>query len=254
MDTVNTMGQISKSNIHIASVGYEVDRIVEPASKEDAKKVYLLIHNNKSEDKSLRFLDQITKALKNKKIEVVHELHDRNDLFKIIKSVKTILDKEHNNIIYVNLAAGSKLQAVGMMMACMMYNDDKNVHPFYVEAKEYPGFDGKEAISTGIKDIKTVPQYAIQIPSQKLIKALEIIKKHDGNITKKELANIADMEKVIVINAEEKNYSQARYASLDKNIIAPLEKKWKFIHVEKRGSSRYIRLTEDGRNASEFLI
>jgi hypothetical protein len=52
----------------------------------------------------------------------------------------------------------------------------------------------------------------------------------------------------------EKNHSMARFASLDKNIIQPLEEKWKFIQVEKIGRNRWIKLTQDGANAAEFLI
>ncbi|MFM9875966.1 MAG: DUF6293 family protein [Nitrosarchaeum sp.] len=43
-------------------------------------------------------------------------------------------------------------------------------------------------------------------------------------------------------------------ASLDKNIIAPLENDWKFIKVEKIGRNRWIKITEEGKNAAEFLI
>ena len=49
----------------------------------------------------------------------------------------------------------------------------------------------------------------------------------DQKITKKEMAQIAEDQKIITINAEQENHSQARFASLDKNIIAPLEKEWK---------------------------
>ena len=46
----------------------------------------------------------------------------------------------------------------------------------------------------------------------------------------------------------------ARFASLDKNIIQPLEEQWKFINVEKLGRNRWITLTHEGKNAMEFLL
>ncbi|MEM3065309.1 MAG: hypothetical protein QW177_08045 [Candidatus Nitrosotenuis sp.] len=55
------------------------------------------------------------------------------------------------------------------------------------------------------------------------------------------MARLADEQKLITVNAEEDNYSQARFASLDKNIIQPLLKKWKFIKVEKIGKSAMDR-------------
>lgn len=44
------------------------------------------------------------------------------------------------------------------------------------------------------------------------------------------------------------------FCKLDKNIIQPLEEEWKFVEVEKIGRSRYVKITEAGSNAAEFLI
>ena len=68
------------------------------------------------------------------------------------------------------------------------------------------------------------------------------------------MAELADTNKLITVNAEKENYSQARFTSLDKNIIQPLTDHWKFAEVEKVGRSRYVKITEAGKNAVEFLI
>ena len=47
------------------------------------------------------------------------------------------------------------------------------------------------------------------------------------------MAEIAEEQKIIVINAEPGNHSQARFASLDKNIISPLEKRME-IHQNRK--------------------
>ena len=254
MHTKNTiMDRISKLRIHIAPVGYEIDRVVLPAKQEKADRVWLL-HENKNEDKSGPFTTKITNQLEKLGIEVKQEGHNRQDLFNIIRSIKNIIEKEKENEIFVNLASGSKIQAIGTMMACMMFNDNKNIHPFYVEAKTYRGVDAKQPISTGIKDIQDVPPYSIKIPEEKLIQALEIIKENNGKITKKEMAEISEEKNIITVNAQEENHSMARFASLDKNIIQPLEEQWKFIHIEKIGRNRWITLTQEGKNAIEFLL
>ena len=245
------MAKNENLRIHIAPVGYEIDRIVLPAKKKRADKVYLLIHENPSIDKAVSFYDSTEKKLKKLNIDVVKEHHDRLDLFKIIKSVREIIEREKGNIIYVNLASGSKIQAIACMMACMMFNDDQNVQPFYVEAKDYIGFSGKP-ISTGIKEIQDMPTYEIKRPQQKHVEALKIINEHDGRISKKEMAKIAKEKKLIVVNAE--NQSQATFASLDKNIISVLKDQWGFIRVEQLGRTRWIEITEEGKNAAEFLV
>ena len=49
--------------VHIAPVGFEIDRIIIPAKKMRADKVYLIGHSNLSEDKARPFLDKIRKTL-----------------------------------------------------------------------------------------------------------------------------------------------------------------------------------------------
>ena len=254
MHTENTiMAKIAKLRVQIAPVGYEIDRIVLPAKQERADRVWLLLHENKSDDKAGPFITKITKQLSKHNIEVKEEYHDRRDLFKIIRAVKNIIEQEKDNEIYVNLASGSKIQAIGTMMSCMMFNETDNIHPFYVEAANYPGFDSKQPLSTGIKEIQNVPPYSIKIPDQKLIEALKIIQINNGKLTKKEMAKLAEDKNLITINAMDKNHSMARFASLDKNIIQPLEE-WGFIEIEKLGRNRWIKITEEGNNAAEFLI
>ena len=135
-----------------------------------------------------------------------------------------------------------------------MINDKSNIHPFYVEAKEYAGFVGKTQLSTGIKEIQNVPPYSIKIPDAKLIKALKIIQEMDGKVTKKQMAELAEKNNLISINPkDEEHRSMVRFTSLDKNIIQPLEE-WGFVTVNKLGRNRWINVTEEGKNASEFLI
>jgi len=73
-------------------------------------------------------------------------------------------------------------------------------------------------------------------------------------MTKKNMAAIAVRYEIITVNAREENYEQALYASLDKNIIQPLLENWKFIEIEKIGRTRWIKMTDDGLHAAEFLV
>jgi hypothetical protein len=246
------MNNLALLRIHLAPVGYEIDRIVISAKQMKADKVWLLVHENPNEDKAGPFIVKIEKELQKSGIKVVKEHHNRLDLFSVIRSVKEIIEKEKGNSIYVNLASGSKIQSIAMMMACMMFNDG-NVIPFYAEAESYAGFEGRQ-LSYGVKNLMQIPTYQIQVPKKELVDALKLIKENGGKITKKEMAKLADKHKIIEVNAREENYSQARFASLDKNIIQPLENIWKFIEVDKIGRNRWIKITNDGENAAEFLI
>lgn len=239
--------------VHIAPVGFEIDRVVIPAKRMKADMVWLLIHENPSEDKAGPFIEKIQKQLKKTNIKVGIEYHDRLDLFQIIKKTKELIEKEFPNDIFVNLSSGSKIQAIALMMTCMMFGKEKLVTPFYAEAKDYPGFAGKQ-MSYGVKNIMQVPVYKMQTPKSEHVKALKIIKENKGRITKKQMAELAEKEKLIVVNAKEENVTQARFASLDKNIIQPLEEQWKFIETEKIGRNRWIKITQEGIRASQILL
>jgi len=253
MHTVHTiMTGLVNLRVHIAPVGFEVDRIVISAKKMNADKVWLLVHDNPSEDKALPYLKKILAQLKNQKIKTEIQRANRLNLFQILKSVKEIVEEEKDNDIFVNVASGSKIQAIACMMACQMFNDRKNIKPFYAEAEEYAAFKGEQ--TKGVKNIQSLPTFEIQRPKSELIGALKILIENNGKLQKKQMAELAEKEKLITVNAREENYTQARFASLDKNIIQPLQEQWKFIEVEKIGRNRWIKVTQEGINASEFLI
>jgi len=178
---------------------------------------------------------------------------ERKDIFKILHSVKDIIKSEAKNDIYINVSSGSKIQAIACMMACMMFNENENLIPYYAVPEIYPTGREKQQ-SRGLKEIKELPKYQIQIPKQELIQALEIIKENNNKITKKEMAKKAESEKLITIHARQDNFEQAKFASLDKNIIQPLIEQWKFVKVDKIGRTRWVKLTPDGINAIEFLV
>ncbi len=253
MHTVDTiMSEMMKLRVHIAPVGFEIDRVVIPAIKMKADKVYLLRHNDYSEDKSGPYLDKIAKKLEKVNIKTKIIGVNRYRLFGIIKVVKEIIQNECDNDIYLNVASGSKIHAIGCMMACMIFDDRTNIHPYYAQAKEYPQYKGNEQQTFGVEEIHKLPTYQIRTPSPKLLSALALVKSK-GRVTKKEFAREATDMNLISVGAKDENYDQARFASLDKNIIQPLENEWGFIQVEKIGRNRWIKLTKEGEHASEFL-
>jgi len=254
MHTIDTiMSKLATFRVHIAPLGFEIDRIVLPLKETKADKLWLLVHEKTAEDKSGPYLEKIKTQCKKLGVKIEIYYVDRLSIFKVIKAVKEIILQEKNNYIYVNVASGSKIQAIACMMACMILKECKNIQPFYAEPEKYAAFEGKQQ-SFGIKDTIPLPTYEIQIPKTKLLDALRIVHEHkDQKLTKKEMAEIAEKQELIIIDSKQ-NHSQARFASLDKNIIEPLVKDWGFIEIEKIGRNRWIKITEEGRNAAEFLI
>ncbi len=67
MHTVHTMKSIIRQRIHIAPVGFEIDRIVIPAVEMKADLVYLVVHDNISDDKASNYHLEIQKQLSKRK-------------------------------------------------------------------------------------------------------------------------------------------------------------------------------------------
>ena len=247
------MNKHARLRIHIAPLGFESDRIVLPAIELKADKVWILIHNNPKKTKAKLYLEDIKARLQKERIEFDTKELDRLNLLSTIKSVKSIVSEEKDNTYYVNVSSGSKIQAVACTMACMMFNEkNNNLIPYYAKPKDYFEYDG-EQMSTGLEKLIIIPQYDIKTPDEKLIHTLRIIKKNNNRINKTGLAKAADDEKIIEIGAKEENYEQARFTSLDKNIVQPLKKDWEFVKEEKIGRTRWIEITPKGIEALDML-
>jgi len=255
---MHTIGTIMKDmvnlRIHIAPVAFEVDRVVIPAVRMKADKVWLVAHEDVAKDKSIKYRQKIERQLEKKGIKTEVVFANMLRLFPIIKAVTKIIFKERKNDIYVNVATGSKIHAIGCMMACMLFDDREKIHPFYAQAEKYPEYDGSLQQTYGVAEIHPLPTYRIGTPKPELIKAIDIIKKAGGRIQKKKMAEEAEKSNIITVNARKQNFTQARFASLDKNIVQPLVETWGFVEVEKIGRNRWLKLTEDGNYASEFLL
>ena len=247
-----------KKRIHIAPVGFEVDRIVMPAIELEADKVYLLVHNNKSEDKAGDYIARVIKELKAEKIETEKVFADWRDVESITKEARKLFLSLSGNDIYVNIASGSKNHAIALDRAIMTMEDQSNITEFYAESESYEGFKpGNSQLSKGVRETKEIPKRQMVLPGKRLLGAMIIIHDYNENekgcsrtckkdhehikkkIKKKQLAK-ACIEKGILPQAGN------ILTSLDKNIIQKLENEWDFIEIEKIGQSYYVGLTPQG--------
>jgi len=244
------MTKLTKLRIHVCPIGYEIDRIAKAAKLLRAERVWLIIEKNPSKEKATKYINKVESLLKENKIEVKQKGVTREDLFDNLKGIKEIFEEEKGNELYVNVSAGSKIQAIAGMMACMIFKEF-DPKPYYVDPKKYEK-PSKSPQSTGVKEIIPLPNYTIQKPEDALIRTLEIIKKNDKKLNKKTLAEIAIRENLI--DSKNKKVTQSDYAKLDHHIIKPLEKKWKFISVKIIGTNHWIELTDSGIDACKFLI
>lgn len=256
------MEKITDLRVHIAPLGFEIDRVVIPAEIRRADIVWLMIPPNNVLVRG--FLDKVKEQLTKLNIAVKEKLHDRMDLFDIIRATREIIQDEESNNIFVNLSSGSKIQAVGCMMACMTFANRDGIYPYYVEPEAYYERPEDAPLSHGVKDVIDLPQYEIRIPNDLLVKAMDIIRSQPSGRIKKSIL-VRRLVETGVLHVKDNSFmsiddttreyppvSIGSLAALNNNIMRPLQR-WKFVNVEKVGRSQWVSLTDAGANAARFL-
>jgi len=248
-----------KKRIHIAPVGFEVDRIVMPAIELEADKVYLLVHNNKLEDKAGEYIQRVIKELKAQKIETEKVFANWRDVESITKEARKLFLSLSDNDIYVNIASGSKNHAIALDRAIMTLEDQTNIKEYYAESESYEGFKpGKYQLSKGVREIKEIPKRKMVLPGDRLLAAMIIIRDYNQNQPGTCIRGCKKAHKHVKKKIKKKHLAEACVennilpaagnilTSLDKNIIQKLYNEWDFIEIEKIGQSYYVGLSDSG--------
>ena len=81
MTKESIMTSLQVLRVHIAPVGFEVDRIVLPAIDMKADRVWLITHDKPKGDEGSKFIKLIQGKLKEARIECFQEQADRIDSF-----------------------------------------------------------------------------------------------------------------------------------------------------------------------------
>ena len=242
----------ASERVHIAPLGFEHDRVVEPAKRLKADRLILL---EWGEGDRPPFFEELYTAIEEAGIEREIRSCDIFDMYEVVRVTAKEVRRRENDDVYVNIATGSKISAIGCMIACMA----SDATPYYVVPEGYTEreTDGTTPVSYGVKNIKQLPAYPIDAPDEQLIYVMEYIFRH-GPVTKKELIDFgrgdgkplpgADVVAGLPFIAEyEADSDRARYRLLDTHILDPLENKG-FIELRAVGRRTDIDITEDGEN------
>ena len=236
---------VYRKRIQIAPVGFEVDRVVLPAIREKAEKVYLMVHKNKSEDKATKYAATIQRKLKAANIETELVYCDWENIEEITRVARDLILKESSNEVAINLASGSKNHAIGLDRACMTFRKRKHIHPFYPEAEKWTAWRYPKQQSTGVKKIRQIPIHRIIVPEPELIDALKIIKRDARNIPSHK--GMYGVKKKDLAKSLFGNSDKVSLTKLQRNITQKLEKTWRAVEIIQVGQSDWISLTDEGK-------
>ena len=238
--------------VHIIPLGYEKDRILEPVQDLKADKVILLIHRD---DEDLWSRKEVKGELQESPIKVEERDCDIFDMYGTIGTIADIIDNHSADDVYVNLATGSKVTAIGGMIACML----TEATPYYVRAEKY-GPENEEGppsnpVSRGVKGIDNLPSFHIDEPPAEQIRALEFIS-NAGAVRKSQLIEFGEENQLPFLRDHSTANRTGKYRLLDSHIINPLTERGE-ISVEQVGRRSEVEITEAGENtlrAFDYLL
>lgn len=251
--------------VHIAPVGYDIDRVVVPLEKMAADRVWLIKEKNEKEDKGLEFLQKIKDRLerelplcnvKEKPCDLINR-----DLYDILRAYREIIECESENHIFINVSTGTKIHSIAGMLVSMIFKEEnKDISPYYVIPENYNDkTESGRPLVTGCKEIFPIPSYKIEKPRDDLIAVLKIISElteKNTRLTKNVLIEELDKDHYLELqnkgDRSKQDTKSAKYRALDRKYIQPLVD-WDFIEIMGEGKRKEIHLTQEGRNILIFL-
>ena len=186
-----------KGGVHIAVLGFEVDRIIKVPIMGRAEKVYT-ITREKDTKVARKFLEIVKNELEKHNIDVKIKRSEPLTLENIIKVIKEIIKEEkeeYTEKIYINISSGSTLGAIAGTIFSMIV-DDVKIIPYYVipesyfetlneeekeklkkEYKEKYNYEGPMPRTFGVLGVEFIYPFDIKLPREELIIFLKYIKR-----------------------------------------------------------------------------
>ncbi len=242
-----------RARVHIAAVGFEVERVTEPIQIDRADRVYLLTRSE--HDDAAPFVAEAERRLRAASwpVEVRVVRTDIWDVFgalavyrKIFESERR-LDRHQDGVVplRVNVSTGTKITAIAGTLACMLWKGE----PYYVRVSRawYSDRSPKvRAVNDVIREIDPVGVYELRQPGPELVGVLEALQRRGGTLRKHELIRELGLDRPSEGGAP--TSPQTRHGRLRRR-LEPLERRWGFVRTDVGGPRGQVHLTEQGRVA-----
>jgi len=234
--------------VHLMPVGYENDRIVLSAQQFSADRVVLLEYDDQTPHPS--YVETVRERLDDAGIDHETIVCDIFDFYDSLGTIAELATRFADHDVYVNLATGSKVTAIGGMIACMA----TGATPYYVRAEHYAAeTDGD--VAEGICEVTELPTYPMEHPAPQQVAVLAYLEE-EGGTTKRALIDFGQEADLAFLAEHEAANRKSQYRLLDSHALGPLEENG-YVSVTERGRSKLVELTEAGRNtlrAFRYLI
>jgi len=240
--------------IHIAPVGFEVERVTEPLEADRADRVYLLTRAER--DAAAPFVEEVTRRLRKAAwpVEVRVVRTDLWDVFHALASLRAIfeaegrVDRTARDVvpIRVNVSTGTKITAIAGTLACMLWNGT----PYYAQVSRAWYSDRTPRVGEVhdvVERVEPVGVYELRAPGRELVEVLEALDRRGGVLRKRELLRELGLDRPGSDGGKAVS-PQAQHGRLRRR-LDPLERRWGFVRTESAGPRARVLLTDQGRLA-----
>lgn len=240
--------------MHIAPVGFEVERVTTPLENERADRVYLL--TRAEHDAAAPFVEEVVRRLRGAAwpVEVRLVRTDLWDVFHALSSFRAIFESERRTDrnarevlpIRVNVSTGTKITAIAGTLACMLWNGS----PYYAQVSKawYSARTPRVgAVTDVVASVEPVGVYELRSPTPELVEVLDALGRRGGALRKRELIRELGLDRPGPDGGIAAS-PQAQHGRLRRR-LEPLERRWGFVRTESAGARSRVRLTDQGRLA-----
>lgn len=230
--------------VHVAPLGYEYDRITEPALEYGTDELYLLADDARER---LSYHDEVLETLSDAGVAVTERTVDLEDVYDVLGEITTIADSHADDIVRVNVSSGPKLAAIGAALACMATDaSGYHVHP---ESRHHPVEETPR--TAGMRVAEQLPSYPLETPTADQVRILDYVDRADDELstpTKSDLIAFAEDQSLEFMTQSDPANDKAKFALLNNRIVDPLVADG-YLEIESVGRTKRVSLTDTGRNA-----
>jgi hypothetical protein len=241
------------ARIHLAPVGFEVERVVEPVLSDRADRVYLITRDG--DDAAGAFLVEVERRLRAARWPVdvrlvptpIWDVFGALAVYRRIFAAEGRSDRNASAVvpIRVNVSTGTKITAIAGTLACMLWRGE----PYYVQVSRawYSGLTPKvRPVNDVVRSVDPVAVYELRAPTEELVEVLEALARAGGTLRKRDLIRALGLDRPV--DHGPAPTAQAQHSRL-RIRLGPLETKWGFVAAETTGGRGRVRLTPQGRLA-----
>lgn len=248
--------------VHVAPVGYYLDRVWEVPLKNKADRLWLIVDEGGTASNEAPYRDEIKRHI-GRKLELKEEPVKLWELDDLLRAYGKVVRSElaQGNEVWINISTGSKLQGVAGALTAM--SNGPRVHSYYVVAEDFerpprkPGAKGPVALASGVRRVIPLPEYQLDRPGREEMKVLSALSRLTGGqlkeIKKKDLVKtLLDSGWKDEVESDSGDKTQAALMRLNR-ILERLEQEPKKIEHSGKTRRRRISLTEEGRRLLTLL-